>query len=259
MNLTLDEVVREYLIESYGASQVDARYPRFYQIGASGMRELQSDVGWNWSQTKLDLRANNTAALPDGYVDWFRVGICSGDRILAFTENKNPCSISLSLDDCGQVKKRAAQDNVKFNLDSHFLYTHQWNRYSKDGQFVGRDFGARGGFPMYGTFQINEEEGYIYIESDILDRDSLVLEYATILPKDEKGNILVHPYKAEALKAWLYWKSIQRLRSNNQGEKLAAEAEYYKQKKKARKRINAMTMQEVIGATRKGFGPAPGI
>jgi hypothetical protein len=259
MNLTLDEVIREYLIESYGASQVDARFAAFYQRGVSGMRELQSDVGWSKSQARLDLRANNTAALPPGYVDYFRIGICQGDMILAFSENKNPCVIDLNRDDCGQIQKRTAQDNVKFNLDSHFLYTHQWNRYSKDGQFVGRDFGARGGFPMYGTFQINREEGYVYIESDIIERDSLIIEYATLLPKDSAGNILVHPYKVEALKAWLYWKSIQRQRSSNPTEKLAARQEYYHQKKQARKRINAMTMQEVIAAVRKGYGPAPGI
>lgn len=259
MNLTLDQVVREYLIESYGAATLDQRFPRFYQIAVSGMREINSDIGWKKAISKLELRDNNTAPLPIGYIDYFRIGLCSGDDILAFAENKKPCVIGLNVDDCGQVEARTEADYIRFNQDWNFSYNSQWTRYSKNGQFVGRDFGVRGGFPVYGTFQINKDEGYVYIESALLERDSLVIEYATILPRNGEGSIVVHPYEVEALKAWLYWKSIQRLKTYPMAEKEMAKQQYGIEKRKARKRINAVTMQELISAARKGYGAAPGI
>jgi hypothetical protein len=254
MNLTLDQVVREFLIESFGANQVDNRYARFYQIGVSGMREIHSDVGWKKSYSKLTLRDNSTASLPSDFIDYYRIGICYGNQILALSENKNPCPISFSTDDCGQIKSRTL-DGTFDSID----YTSQWDSYSKNGQFVGREFGVRGGEPMYGTFQINEDEGYIYVESQIINRDSLILEYRSLLSKDESGNIMVHPYETEALKAWLYWKSIERLRSHSGQEKQMAAITYTKEKKKARKRRNAMTLQEIVSANRRGYGAAPGI
>ena len=112
---------------------------------------------------------------------------------------------------------------------------------------------------MYGTFQINEDQGYIYVESQVVNRDSLIMEYRSLLSKDETGNILVHPYETEAIKAWIYWKSIERLRSYAGQDKQLAALAYSKEKKKARKRRNAMTLPEIVSANRKGYGASPGI
>ncbi|MHA1905286.1 MAG: hypothetical protein ACW968_14945 [Candidatus Thorarchaeota archaeon] len=218
------------------------------------MREIHSDVGWKKSYAKLTLRENNTASLPSDFIDYYRIGICYGNQILALAENKNPCPISFNTDDCGQIQAKTL--NGTFNSID---YSNEWDSYSKNGQFVGREFGVRGGAPMYGTFQIDENQGYIYVESQIINRDSLIMEYRSLLSKDESGNILVHPYETEAIKAWMYWKSIERLRSYAGQDKQLAGLAYSKEKKKARKRRNAMTLQEIVSANRKGYGAAPGI
>ena len=40
----LEEIVREYFIESLGVSQLDERYPRILQIAISGLRDLNNDI-----------------------------------------------------------------------------------------------------------------------------------------------------------------------------------------------------------------------
>jgi hypothetical protein len=259
MNLTLEEVVREYLIESFGAMQVDNRFARYYQLGVSGMREIHSDVGHKKSYAMMPLRDNNTASLPLDYISYYRIGICSGNEILAFAENQDSCPISMSLDDCGQIQARVTGDDSISSNSELFLSSNSADSYSKDGQYVGREFGARGGKAVFGEFQINEDEGYVYVESSAYNIDSLIIEYASILPKSGDGNIIVHPYETEAIKAWIYWKSIQRVRSYSQSEKEIARMTFGVEKKKSRMRRNAITIQDVIGALRKGYGAAPGI
>jgi hypothetical protein len=263
MKTKLDQVVREFMIESLGASQTDSRFARLYQIAVSGMAEINSDVGHNSHVVKLNLRDNNTASLPSDYIDWYKVGVCVGNDILGFAVNEDPCPISLNVDDCGQIKKRPSTSDNQRRVDNHLYLPSVFESYNKDGQFVGRKHGLRGGRPVFGSFQIDENQGYIYIESDFVNHDGesseIVLEYMTTLPKDERGNILVHPYEKEAIKAWMWWKYVQRQRSYNIGDKEDARQTYGREKKKARKRINAMTVAEVVAAVRKGYGAAPGI
>jgi len=40
----LDEIIREYYIESLGASQLDERYPRFLALAISGLKDLSMDL-----------------------------------------------------------------------------------------------------------------------------------------------------------------------------------------------------------------------
>jgi len=265
MKYKLDEIVREFIIESFGASQVDNRFARLYQIAISGMREIHSDNKLKPTVAKLELRDNSTASLPADYIDYYRIGVCVGNEILAFAENPRPCPIDLNLDDCGQIKRRSSVSDEKRDSDVFYYYPSVYESFNKDGQFVGRQFGIRGGKPVFGRFQINEDQGYVYIETDFVNQflddehRSVVIEYATLLPKDGDGNIMVHPYETEAIKAWMWWKYIQRQRSYTLGDKEDARLEYGRQKKKARKRLNAMTIEDLVGAVRRGYGGAPGI
>lgn len=87
---------------------------------------------------------------------------------------------------------------------------------------------------------------------------SVILEYisdgSTGLSGDE---IKIHAFAEEALKAYVYWKSIYRKRAINMNEKMVAKKEFYNQKRLARARMQSFNKEEALQTTRKAFKQAP--
>lgn len=262
MNFKLDHIVREFLIESYGVSQLNKQYPRFLQIAISGLREMYMDVGYRKNTVMIDIAENETVPLPSDYIDYARVGVCLHGQIIGLTENPNQCPPDL--DDCGNVKKfDFANQDSNSDTPNYFYGLSSYDSYSKDGQRVGRQFGIGGGGSMIGSFKVFEDRGYMTVRGlrkseNFLD-NKIVLEYYGSINRDEDGNMLVHPYDVEAMKAWMHWKYIQRLRSTPGGQAEEARRMYGMEKKKARKRHGAMNASEIVEAVRKGYKSSPKI
>jgi hypothetical protein len=261
MNYKLEHIVREFLIESYGAYQIDSRYARVMQIATSGLREIHMDVGARKNLVMLDINDNDTVPLPIDYIDYFKVGICLNGQIIGLTENPHQCPPSL--DDCGNVKAFNIDTNKRSDTPDFFVGFSSYDSYNKDGQRIGRNYGLGGGGALVGTFKVFEDEGYMVVRgngsNDAVVGNQIVLEYLAHLPRDADGMLTVHPYDVEAIKAWIHWKYIQRLRSTPGGMADEARRLYGIEKKKSRMRHNAMTPAEVVEAVRKGYKSSPKI
>ena len=86
------------------------------------------------------------------------------------------------------------------------------------------------------------------------------MEYISDGSADLEGeNIKIHSFAQEALKSYIYWKSIYRKRAINMNEKLLAKKDYYNQKRLARARMQSFNKQEAMQTTRKAFKQAPKI
>ena len=64
---------------------------------------------------------------------------------------------------------------------------------------------------------------------------------------------------ADALRGYIYWKSIHRKRGIDQGEKDLAKRDYYNEKRLARARMLSFTKQEALETTRRAFKQSPKI
>lgn len=112
-NYKLDEVVREYLIES---GQPEAKRFRYQQMGIACMREMNMDFSGSPTVVTLPISDIDTVVLPKDYVKYTKIGVCDfNGNIVQLGENpamklmgeKNDCGSIMSIREscsCGNRK-----------------------------------------------------------------------------------------------------------------------------------------------------------
>lgn len=256
MKRKLDEIVREYMIESLGATQIDQRYSRLLQIAISGLRNLNMDVNGITKIERISIDSQNfIASLPNDYINYKKLFVCNGGQQLGLAINENMCPPDY--DSCGDMTVEGTQDTVP-NSDGWFYPFATNVPFDGYGSFTGRQYGIGGGNNGIGTFKIYPNDGYIALQNINQSFDEIIMEYLADIDYVD-GNTMVHPYDVEAVKAWMYWKYIQRSEKYPMGEKQIAERAYGKEKLKARKRHNSFNIIDLMSAVRSGFMSAPKI
>jgi len=245
----LEEIIREYYIESLGASQTDERYPMFLQIAISGLRDLSNDLQQVVTDVVLPVNDNYTVNLPSDYIDYLLIGQLRGGQIhsLGLNNNMGP----LPKDSCGNTIPFSTTEG---NENSSYFLDFNSSHFSEDGQYVGRSFGLGGGGNSIGTYKVHKELGYIALNN--FAGDEIILRYVSNISKVD-GNFMVDEYMVEALKAWIFWKYVHRKRSYGLGEKETARTEYSREKRKAQIRVSRFNIPEFMNAYKSGFRSAP--
>lgn len=244
----LDEVIREYYIESLGASQLDERYPRFLSLAISGLKDLQMDLKNAVKEDVIAVNSNDTVTLPSDYIDYLLIGTVSGNSINSMGMNRNMAP--RGNDDCGNMLSGTSTE------DNDVFYGIGGTHLNKDGQFVGRAFGAGGGGANNGTYNVYKDKGYIALSG--CTASNIVLRYLATVEQID-GEFLVDEFAVEALKAWIYWKYVQRSRSHGPADKQMAQADYKAEKKKAERRFNRFNIVEFVNAYQSGYRSSPRI
>ena len=72
-----------------------------------------------------------------------------------------------------------------------------------------------------------------------------------------EGKVVVHELMADAMVAYIYWKSIYRKRAVPPTDKEDAKRSYYNEKRLARARMLSFTKDEALQTTRKAFKQSP--
>jgi len=247
----LEEIIREYYIESLGASQLDDRYGRFLTIAISGLRDLNNDIKNVVTDALLPVNDNLTVDLPKDYVDYMVIGQIRDGRILSLGLNNN--AAPLTKDSCGNPINNSiieGSDKTSFFVDTNST------SFSEDGQFVGRRYGLGGGGNNLGTYRVFKDQNYIALNG--FSGDEVFMRYFSNIQQVD-GSFMVDEYMVEALKAWMYWKYIQRSRSYNMQDKQVAQMTYNKAKRQAQIRVSRFNIPEFMNAYKSGFRSAPRI
>ena len=71
------------------------------------------------------------------------------------------------------------------------------------------------------------------------------------------GASSVHAFLEEALRAWIWWKVIQRKRDISPQEKEMARRDWFNEKRLAKSRMQSFTKEEALRVSRKGNKQAP--
>lgn len=245
----LDEIVREFYIERLHASQTDNRYPMFLQTAISGLRDMNMDSRNVVTEAVLNVNSNDTVDLPDDYIDYLVIGTVTDGVISSLAVNNNRAPRAKN--DCGDLVAAGTSDGSE-----NFFFNFNSSHYTKDGQFNGRAFGAGGGGSSNGTYKVYKQDGYIAVSG--VTADKLVMRYLATL-KQINGNFLVDEYYVEALKDWIWWKYVQNQRSYGLGDKQLAQADYFREKKKAIKRQYRYNIVEFVNAYQSGYRSSPRI
>ena len=240
---------------------------------------------------------NNTVSLPDDYVDVVKLGIVGDDGVVyVFGQNKNlnmsrrlqtttdterddvgkfggtlpdgfPLSVKGTLTDVfDESPMNIADNSVGDRIDDktatagfggggadagdreHYIF----ENYLYDGG-LGRLYGVGGG-QRVGQYRVNLDQNRIEIDTSN-GYSEVVMEY--VADEARSGDPEVHVYVEEALRAYIYYKIIERKSSVPMGEKQRARTEYYNERRKANARLSGFTKEEALKTIRKNFKQAP--
>ena len=237
MYTKVEEIVNDVIIEEGKNSEND--FLRYFKLALNGLKELNFDVGGGVRTIELTVNSSTlTVDLPVDYVDYTMIGVygLNGDVHPLGLRSKR------SLISTAANNTSVSDDELEPPFEQ---YTQK--------------YGIGGGNNANGYYRIDYENNVIQFTSDLSGK-KIILEYISnnlIHPK--YGEVMVHIHAEEALRSYIYWKSISRKRNLPPTEKLAAKSEYYNNKRLARARMLKFTKSEALQTTRKAFKQAPKI
>ena len=262
----LSDVINDFIIgmdgNDYAAHASDAVIRNF---ALRGLREMGFDMLKVIRSLKLDV-TNNTAVLPDDYVDWTKVGVVGTDGVVyVLGENKN-LNISQKYSKVGgntydsdgdglldrEDDKTATSGNANGDSVSEGFNSYLFRNYIYDGQKGGL-YGIGGGH-YEGEFRINMDQNRVELKSNS-NFSQLVMEY--VADEARSANPQVHVYAEEALNAYIYYRLIERKAAVPANEKQRARSEYYNERRKANARMKSFTKEEALKTIRKNYKQAP--
>ena len=278
--ISLREMLVDYKItmdeDDYASSASDYAIRNF---ALRGIREFGFDVQPRVRSIKRSVHtSNNTITLPDDFVDIVKLGVVDDNGVVrAFAENKNinisqalvdPSSTSESSDIGGDNftntgnRRVLSDNNINDREDDQTSTISDGNNDDLDWYVfenylyqggLGRLYGLGGG-KLRGNYRINYDQNRIEIDSEA-GVTEVVLEY--ISDAARSSDPVVHVYAEEALRAYVYYKIVERKSSVPAGEKQRARAEYYNERRKARIRLSNFSKEQALNTIRKNFKLAP--
>lgn len=267
--VSINQIVGDFILTSEGddyTSNVSDILVRNYAL--RGIREIGFDISRRIQSLKLDVNTtNNTVELPDDFVDLIKVGVVGSDgKVYVFVQDSN-INISQAYDENsagnpfdtdgdgvfdrvdskGSTVGFGSSANIDDGFDSYifrnFIY----------GTDEGGLYGLGGGHKL-GYYRMNFDQNRIELDTDT-NYSEVVVEY--ISDQARASNPVVHVYAEEALRAYIYYKIIERKSNVPMGEKQRARSEYYNELRKARARLSTFTKEEALQVIRRNFRQSP--
>jgi|TARA_R100001163_G_scaffold23594_1_gene19777 hypothetical protein len=237
MYIKLEDIINDLLVEEGKTSESD--FLRYFKLGMHGMKELSFDVSGVIRTIELVVDSNTLSIdLPNDYVKYTKIGVYGNDGDVHLLGLRNQKSLISTAANSTQVN----DDELN---PSYFEYT--------------QEYGLGGGNNANGYYRVDSEGSTIQFTSPLSGK-KIILEYiSNSLVHPTEGEVVVHEFLSDAMRAYIYWKSIHRKRGVDIGEKDSAKRDYYNQKRLARARMLSFTKQEALQTIRKPFKQAPKI
>lgn len=272
---TLDQIVGDFMLTREGddytanSSELIVR-----NLALRGIRDIGFDLSKKVKSLKLAInKNNNTVELPDDFVDILKLGVVGNDgKVYVMTSNKNINQSQTYANSAGTAVNEAANaadsdsDGVYDRIDSKSATAGAGGEGTSDdgfGNFVfrnfvygttnGRLYGIGGGHRI-GGYRMNLDQNRIEIETGS-GYSEIVIEY--VADEARSSNPSVHVYAEEALRAYIYYKLIERKSVVPMAEKQRARGEYYNERRLAKGRLSAFTKEEALQTIRKNFKQSP--
>ena len=267
----LSQIIKDFILtldgDDYSANVSDSAIRNF---ALRGIREIGFDLGKKIKSLKRTIQDNDTIVLPDDYVDLVKIGVVDESGVIrVFGQNKNinysekyktanttndsaagPLDITANLVKDTEESKTATGNTASSNDESLDYYV--FENYLYQGG-LGRLYGTGGGH-LAGAYRVNLDQNRIEIEGND-GYSEVVIEY--VADEARSTDPEVHVYAEEALRAYMYYKIIERKSSVPANEKARARAEYYNERRKANARLSNFTKEEALKTIRKNFMQAP--
>ena len=244
---TLDKLVRSALAtRGYPMHW----YIQFMHYAVQGLRELNFDTLQIVKSVRLPINSYKAVSLPCDFVDYIRVGEEVGQYVFSWAEKDSMTRLN-KFDQNGNKVPYGdieATNGLLPNNWEGFWYT---NYINDKGEHLGRIFNNKPAFRS--SFALLRERGEIQLDVDVTATE-IVLDYITDGTSIDSSNA-VHPYAAQAIESYIFWKMKEHSRAFNLSERQLAREEYYNQHRILRARMNNMDVQDVQRSLSRSYSP----
>lgn len=263
--ISIDQIINDFMLTVDGddyANNASSTLIRNYAL--RGIREMGFDIQKRIKSLKLSINdSNDTVELPDDFVDYTKIGVVGGDGLIyVFGENKNQNMAMQYKTDTAGNPIDSNSDGVYDREDAKFIgqgrgtvsdfESYTFRNFLYEGN-IGRAYGIGGG-KYSGEFRINYEQNRIELYSTN-GYTEVVIEY--IADEARSENPSIHIYAENALRAYIYYKLIERKANVPMSEKGRARQEYYNERRLANARIKSFTKEEALKTIRKNYKQSP--
>lgn len=236
--IKIDEVIKSLLIQE--GDETHHRYAYYLELASRGVKELNFDVVRNIQYAEVTVNNNLSIDLPSDFVAVSRIGISAQ----------------------GQVKELGKNDDIDLNTDQSGVsnpspaYAVQWIDDMAGSENAGGLYGLGGGQNKNGYWRYDSESNKIQLGSGF-SGSKVVLEYVSDGLDRSGFSTEIHVYAEEALRAYIFWKSLQRKRNVPANAKEMARRDWYNEKRIAKARMKRFTKAEAIQQAHKNTYQAP--
>ena len=240
--IPLDQVINDYIIamqeDDYASNVADYQ---IRQYALRGIREFGMDISANIKSVLLDVNEQyGYVEIPCDLLALTKIGQIGSDGLVyVFAENKNM-----------NLLENYPADSVPDYLLGFDSYV--FRNFLFEGT-TGRLYGMGGGQGA-GEYRVNWAENRIEV-SMLSATTQVLIEYISDEAKCENPSV---PTAAEeALRAYIYYKTLERKASVPMGEKQRARSEYYNQLRLANARMKSFSKNDALQIIRRNFRLSP--
>ena len=262
--VTVSEVVSDFMLSlEYDDYTKNVSDTLVHNYALRGIREMGFDMLQRVRSIKLSKGSNDTVALPDDFVSLVKIGVVGSDG-LVYVLSSNP-NINYSQkykktsggtlidsDGDGVFDRESAKGKTSATGiggdDDHIVFSNYIYQNN-----VGQLYGLGGG-RYEGQYRLNLDQNRIELMLNSAFSE-VVIEY--IADEARSVNPTVHTMAEEALRAYIYYKIIQRKSAVPAAEKARARAEYFNELRRANSRLQAFSKEDALQVIRKNFKQAP--
>jgi hypothetical protein len=240
--IPLDQVINDYIIamqeDDYASNVADYQ---IRQYALRGIREFGMDISANIKSVLLDVNEQyGYVEIPCDLLALTKIGQIGSDGLVyVFAENKNMNLLE-------NYPAESVPDYL-LGFDSYVF-----RNFLFEGT-AGRLYGMGGGQGA-GEYRVNWAENRIEV-SMLSATTQVLIEYISDEAKCENPSV---PTAAEeALRAYIYYKTLERKASVPMGEKQRARSEYYNQLRLANARMKSFSKNDALQIIRRNFRLSP--
>ena len=240
--IPLDQVINDYIIamqeDDYASNVADYQ---IRQYALRGIREFGMDISANIKSVLLDVNEQyGYVEIPCDLLALTKIGQVGSDGLVyVIAENKNMNLLE-------NYPAESVPDYL-LGFDSYVF-----RNFLFEGT-AGRLYGMGGGQGA-GEYRVNWAENRIEV-SMLSATTQVLIEYISDEAKCENPSV---PTAAEeALRAYIYYKTLERKASVPVGEKQRARSEYYNQLRLANARMKSFSKNDALQIIRRNFRLSP--
>jgi len=252
----LKQIVADFLLS---ADLSDHAFTRIYHIGRRCIEnEFNLDIMGGFRTVVLDINPNKTVEIPTWCTKFSKIGLINeiGEIVpLKLNDQLNTYhGIYFNQTDrlagLPRINNFSYSDAVPTGYPYGFGLTYL-NFYSGGTSF--NLYGASGGTPTIGRYNIDIQNGIIVIDSKF-PYSQVVFEGMTDGFDDETGDYMIPIDCAEAMVYWLRWQNMADLPKKYPASLCKnARREYYNEKRKSKVRINPANITDLQNAERASW------